>query len=157
MTNHNIYTNNNQLDKNEIKILYTIKKYMDDYYIDGILSFFPVVGDVIAQIFTLFYLYISIFKLKSIRLSVLIIYNALFDICVGLIPYLGIVLDFLNKSYKENYELIIGYAQRDKAIMRKINKRFTFALLSIFLLLTAIVLLIKWTIELSMYIFNWIF
>lgn len=155
--NNNIYKTDNLNNNKDFKILYLIKKYMDEYYLDAIFSLFPGVGDFVTQIFSLVYIYFSIVKLQSIRLTTLIIFYALVDICIGLIPILGVVLDFFNKSYKTNYELIIGYVNKDKAVMNKINKHFTFAIFAIIGLIVAIVFLIKYTLKFSIQFLNWFF
>lgn len=124
------------------QIVKLTKKWFDDYYLDGIIGLFPIVGDIVTQFFSYSFLYIAIFKIKSYRLTMAILFNSLVDILVGLIPYLGIVLDFVNRSYKQNFELIIGFVNDDKKVIQKVNRRATWTTIGVVVILLLIILLI---------------
>lgn len=96
---------------------------MDDYYLDPLLGLIPVVGDILPQIFNFSFFYVSIFKIKSYALTVTILRNILIDILVGIIPYLGIILDVFHKSYQKNFNLIVGFVNDDKNIIREVNQK----------------------------------
>lgn len=97
---------------------------MDRYYIDPIVGFFlPAYGDVVSALLNLPFLYLSMLKLRSIPLTLAIIYNMLFDILVGLIPILGDFFDVFNKSYTKNSRLLHGFIENDQKIIGEINRK----------------------------------
>lgn len=97
---------------------------MDRYYIDPIVGFFlPAYGDIVTALLNLPYLYLSMLKLRSIPLTLAIIYNMLFDILVGLIPILGDFFDVFNKSYTKNSRLLHGFIENDQNIIGEINRK----------------------------------
>lgn len=71
-------------------------------------------GDIIPQIFSLVYIYVAMIKIRSIPLAIVIVFNSLLDILIGIIPYLGTILDFLFKSNVKNFNLIEAFANGDK-------------------------------------------
>ena len=100
----------------------SIARWMDRYYIDPIVGFFlPAYGDVVSALLNLPFLYLSMLKLRSIPLTLAIIYNMLFDILVGLIPILGDFFDVFNKSYTKNSRLLTGFIENDQKIIGEIN------------------------------------
>lgn len=102
----------------------SIARWMDRYYIDPIVGFFlPAYGDVVSALLNLPFLYLSILKLRSIPLTLAIIYNMLFDILVGLIPILGDFFDVFNKSYTKNSRLLHGFIENDQKIIGEINRK----------------------------------
>lgn len=130
------------LESFDYKIIKETKVLMENYYLDSIISLFPVVGDFLAQTFNFSFLYISMFKLKSYRLTMVILLNSLIDILLGIIPYAGIVLDFLYRSYKENFDLVVGFVEEDPVVIKKINQRAlwsTIGVIVVFLLIIAII------------------
>ena len=101
-----------------------IARWMDRYYLDPIIGFFlPAYGDVVTALLNLPYLYISMLKLRSIPLTLAIIYNLLLDVCVGLIPILGDLFDVFNKSYTKNSRLLTGFVEGDRTIIREVNRK----------------------------------
>lgn len=105
------------------KSLGGITKVMDKYMLDPIIGLVPGVGDFVASVFILPFLYVSMFKVRSLPLTLALLLNVLKDIAMGLIPFwIGYVLDFLNKSYQQNMRLIAGFVEGDEEIIRKVNK-----------------------------------
>jgi len=101
-----------------------VAKYMDDYYIDPVLGFFlPGVGDIISQTLSLPYIYVSLFKIKSIPLTLAVLYNIMVDSLVGLIPWLGDIIDFFYKSSKKSYRLIVGFVEDDENVKHEVNSK----------------------------------
>ncbi|PSJ79820.1 hypothetical protein C7N83_09945 [Neisseria iguanae] len=49
--------------------------------------------------FNLVFVYISLFKIRSILLTLVVIFNSLLDLLIGLIPVVGTILDFFHRSY----------------------------------------------------------
>lgn len=132
-----------QIEKSRhYQIIKFSKKWLEDYHLDGIIGLVPIVGDIASQFFSYSFLYVAIVKLKSYRLTMAILCNVLLDILIGLIPYLGIVLDFVHRSYKYNFNLIIGFVNDDPEIVRQVNKRATWTTVVVVVLCGLIVALI---------------
>ena len=126
----------------------SIARWMDRYYLDPIIGFFlPAYGDVVTALLNLPYLYISMLKLRSIPLTLAIIYNLLFDVCVGLIPILGDLFDVFNKSYTKNSRLLTGFVEGDRTIIREVNRKALIIGVLCLLLILFIYLLIYLTIQ----------
>lgn len=102
-----------------------ITRWMDKYYLDAVLGFLlEGVGDLLTQLLTLPYIYVSAMKIRSVPLTLAVIYNALCDIAMGLIPfYVGDVLDVFNKSFVRNFKLIVGFVEGDKKIISEVNSK----------------------------------
>ncbi|EGZ49986.1 DUF4112 domain-containing protein [Neisseria wadsworthii] len=133
-----------------------ISYWLDDNYLDGIIGLVPVAGDILSQSFHAVFLYLSAVKLRSARLTLVILFNSLLDIFIGLIPLLGEVLDFVNKSYKRNLALIEGFAAGDKAVVSWVNRQAAMAAVGIVLMLAGIVMLAKWTFSLLAVLYHWL-
>lgn len=100
-----------------------ICKWMDTFYLDPILSIIPGgVGDIISQTLTVPFIYVAATKIKSLPLTLAIIYNSLVDMLIGAIPILGDVWDIFHKSHKKNYKLLNGFIEEDTNIKRQVNK-----------------------------------
>lgn len=95
-----------------------ITRLMDKYYLDAVLGFLlEGFGDLLTQLLTLPYIYVSAVKIRSVPLTLAVIYNALCDIAMGLIPfYVGDVIDVFNKSFVRNFKLIVGFVEGDKRL-----------------------------------------
>lgn len=105
------------------KSLGGITKVMDKYMLDPIIGLVPGVGDFVASVFMVPFLYVSMFKIRSLPLTLALLFNMLKDIAMGLIPFwIGYVLDFLNKSYQQNMRLIEGFVEGDQSTINKVNK-----------------------------------
>lgn len=102
-----------------------IAKWMDRYYLDAVLGLLlEGVGDFLTQLLTLPYIYVSAVKIRSLPLTLAVIYNALRDLAIGLIPfYVGDVLDVFNKSYIRNFKLIAGFVNGDRSVISEVNRK----------------------------------
>ncbi|WP_416190603.1 DUF4112 domain-containing protein [Neisseria sp. CCUG12390] len=120
-----------------------LKRYLDDYYLDGFIGLIPVAGDVFSQMFNLVFVYISVFKIRSVSLTVVVIFNSLLDLLVGLIPLVGTVLDFFHRSYKRNFELLEGFSRNDAEVIHRVRHQALLAAVGIVLLTAACVWLLK--------------
>lgn len=101
-----------------------IQKAFDQYFLDPILGFFmPGFGDILTSTLTLPFIYLALFEIKSIPLTLAIIYNALMDILKGLFPVIGDIFDAFNKSYTKSFRLINGFVDDDETIKREVNKK----------------------------------
>ena len=108
----------------EYKLLKHISLFMDTFFVDPILGLIvPGLGDIITASLTIPFIYTSIFKLRSVPLTLAIVYNSLIDMLVGLIPVVGDIGDILVRSYKKNYNLIVGYVEDDPEVMYEIKNK----------------------------------
>ena len=111
-------------ESNSYRAIESIKKWMDQYMLDGIIGLVPVLGDGVTKILSLPFIYVAFVKVKSIPLTLAIVFNILLDFLIGLIPYfVGNVADFFFKSYKKNFELIVGFVDDDREVIKKVNER----------------------------------
>lgn len=101
-----------------------IAKWMDKYFLDALLGFVPTVGDALTSLAALPSIYVSLFKVKSVPLTLAVIFNILKDVLIGMIPFwIGNVLDFFNRAYLQNMRLIVGYVEDDKEIIDEVNRK----------------------------------
>lgn len=134
------------------KLIEAIAKVMDEYYVDPLLGLVPTVGDAVTSLLTLPYLYFSVFKLRSIPLTLALLCNMLIDFAMGVIPFwIGDILDFFNRSYIKNYKLITGYVEGDEKMIKSVDRRAWWMALLIALLCLLIYLLIKF----AVWAWNW--
>ncbi|MBO7553867.1 MAG: DUF4112 domain-containing protein [Bacteroidaceae bacterium] len=109
--------------KRSYRLIKGIARWMDRYFLDPILGFIPA-GDLISAGLILPYLYVAIFQVRSLPLTLALLCNVLLDVAMGLIPFwIGDVLDFFHRSYTKNYELIVGFVEGDEAMIKRVNKR----------------------------------
>lgn len=122
-----------------------ISKILDEWYLDGIIGFIPVIGDMANAIFVVPFIYISLVKIRSIPLTLACIFNVLVDCFLGMIPFwIGDILDFFNRAYRKNLRLIIGFVEDDKEIINEVNRKAI--IMAVFTVIVC--LLIYWLISL---------
>ncbi len=115
------------------KFISTITILADKYFLDALLGFVPSVGDLVSSVFGLPFIYVTLFKVKSIPLTLAVIYNYLVDILLGSIPFfIGDAIDFFSKAHVKNLDLITRYVEGDKKIIRQVRSK---ALLTAFLII----------------------
>lgn len=131
-----------------------IAKYMDKWHLDAFIGFIlGGIWDFLTQILIFPYIYVSAVQIRSVPLTLAIIYNALRDIAIGLIPFwIGNIFDFFNRSYLQNIRLIVGFVEDDKEIIDEVNRKAVRSAILIFVFCVIIVLLLV----LIMKIANWI-
>lgn len=144
------------MNSRSYKILSEMTKWMDRYYIDPILGLVPGGwGDTLSAILLLPFVWFSLFVVRSVPLTLAVVYNTLKDIAMGLIPFfVGDLLDVFNHSYMRNMTLIQGFIDDDKAVVREVNRKTWFFALAIVLCIAVIVLLIWLTIFLVKSLFS---
>lgn len=133
-----------------------ISIYLDDHYLDGILGLVPIVGGMVSNAMGLVFVYVAIVKLRSFRLSLVILFNIIKDFVIGLIPFVGVILDFFYKSNKRNFALLDGFAAGDPNIIQQVNQQATFAAISLMILISLSFGLIYLTIWLGMEIMQYL-
>lgn len=101
-----------------------ITKWADKFFLDALLGFIPSVGDLVSSVFGLPFIYVSLVKVKSISLTLAIIYNYLVDILLGSIPFfIGDAIDFFSKAHVKNLNLITRYVEGDKKTIRQVRSK----------------------------------
>ena len=102
-----------------------IAKWMDKFYLDPIIGFFaPGFGDALTSFFVFPFIYLAAFKVRSLPLTLAVIFNVLQDIAIGLIPFcIGDILDIFHRSYVKNFELIVGFVEDDKDVIHEVNRK----------------------------------
>ena len=106
------------------KFISTITILADKYFLDALLGFVPSVGDLVSSIFGLPFIYVTLFKVKSIPLTLAVIYNYLVDILLGSIPFfIGDAIDFFSKAHVKNLNLITRYVEGDKRTIRQVRSK----------------------------------
>lgn len=139
------------------KSIRTIKKWMDEYFLDGILGLFPVFGDIFTKIFSLPFIYVALFKIRSIPLTLAVIFNILVDVLIGSIPFfIGDIADFFYLSYKKNFELIVGFVEDDREIISKVNIQAFWIALGIVIICYLIYLVFSLAFTIYQSIYEWI-
>lgn len=139
------------------RLMTNTAKYMDKYFLDPILGFIlPAgIGDALSSVFAFPFIYYSLCVVKSIPLTLAIIYNILMDVLIGAIPfYIGDVLDVFKRSYIENLRLITGYIEDDKEIINKVNKKAFWTAVFIVVLCWLIYVVITLAIRLTTWIIS---
>ena len=97
---------------------------MDKWFIDPIIGFLvPGFGDVLTSVMTVPFIYVALCKVKSVPLTLAIIYITLMDILFGIIPLVGDVFDMFNRSYRISYRMIVGFVEGDKRIIKEVNTK----------------------------------
>lgn len=123
-----------------------IADWMDRFYVDAIVGLaVPYgIGDLIMAVFSLVYIYFSLFILHSIPLTLAIINNTLRDIAIGLIPFfIGDILDFFHQSNRQNMRLIEGFVNGDRSIIHEVNTKAVQSIVMIIVLIIIIVLQLR--------------
>ena len=148
--NRKMSTNDGLLNDKCYKALKVIAELMDKRYLDPLIGFLlPALGDLSVLLLNLPYLYFSLFRVKSVPLSIAIVYNALLDCLIGLIPFgIGDFLDIFHRSYVKNYRLIVGYVEEDKSVKNAVRRKYVYMAIAIVLLLLAIGWMVKWLLSL---------
>lgn len=145
------------MNRSSYRMMVKTAKYMDKYYLDPLIGLIPGgVGDTISSLLAFPFIYYSLCVVKSIPLTLAVIYNILIDVMLGAIPVIGNVFDIFKRSYVDNLKLITGYIEDDKEIINKVNKKAFWTAIFIVVLCWLIYLIISWTISLSTWVYDWI-
>ena len=145
------------MNRSSYRMMVKTAKYMDKYYLDPLIGLIPGgVGDTISSLLAFPFIYYSLCVVKSIPLTLAVIYNILIDVMLGAIPVIGNVFDIFKRSYVDNLKLITGYIEDDKEIINKVNKKAFWTAVFIAVLCWLIYLVISWAISLSTWVYDWI-
>lgn len=112
--------------------------------VDPIVGFFlPILGDALLLATLLPTLWITMFRVRSLSLTVAVIFHALVDAVVGCLPFfVGDILDIFIRSNGANYRLIVGYVENDPVVRREVKRKALLFALGSLLLLGLLLLLI---------------
>lgn len=140
------------------RLIRTIKNVMDRYWLDPLVGLlFPTAGDIFSSIMMLPFLIVSLFRIKSIPLTLAIVYNMLTDMLLGIIPlWIGDLLDIFSRSYTKNFRLIVGFVEGDPKIIREVNRKAVLTAVGILLLCVLIYWLTKAVVYLGTELWEWI-
>ena len=102
-----------------------ISTVLDEYYVDAIIGFvLPGIGDIVTAVCTMPFIWYSLMKIRSVPLTLAVIYNTLVDVMLGLIPFfVGDILDLFHRAYSKNMRLISGFVDGDKEVIREVNRK----------------------------------
>lgn len=131
-------------------------KWMDKYHLDAIIGLIPGAGDIVPTLFIFPYIYVSLFKIRSIPLTLAVIYHTMVDWLISIVPYIGAVGDFFYRSFKKNMALIVGFVEDDKEIIREVNKKAVVTAILIVIVGFAIWWLITTVLSMISGVFDWI-
>ncbi len=108
----------------EYQLVEKVAFLMDKCFLDPILGFFmPELGDFITSLTVLPSIYVSMFVVRSLPLTLAVISNMMMDTLVGMVPFIGDVADIFYRSNVKNYTLITGFVEEDKETIKSVNKR----------------------------------
>ena len=78
------------MNRSSYRIMVKTAKYMDKYYLDPLIGLIPGgVGDVLSSSLAMPFIYYSLCVVRSIPLTLAVIYNVLLDVLIGAIPFVG--------------------------------------------------------------------
>lgn len=111
------------LNSSSYRLIDGIATAMDRYFLDPLIGLIPGVGDLLNSIFVLPFINVSLFKIKSIPLTLAILFNMMRDALLGMIPFwIGNIFDIFNRSFIKNMRLIKGFIDDDKEIISEVNR-----------------------------------
>ena len=86
------------LNSKSYRMMKKVALYMDQYYLDGVAGLVPGgLGDMMASAFALVHVYFSLYKLRSVPLTLAVLNNAMRDVLMGMLPFfVGDVIDFFT-------------------------------------------------------------
>lgn len=124
-------------------LLQKIATLMDKYLLDPLIGLIPGFGDLLSATCGVIPLYLTLFKMRSLSLSLAVIFNLLGDVLLGLLPFwVGDLIDVFNRGYKRSLKLVTGFAEGDAEVIAKVKRRAWFMALLIALCVLGIYLLL---------------
>ena len=111
-------------DSLSYKACMAINKYMDKYFLDPIIGLIlPSFGDFLTSLLVWPFIYVAAFKVRSLPLTLAVIFNVLRDIAIGLIPFwIGDIFDAFNRGYLQNCRLIVGFVEDDQEVIDEVKR-----------------------------------
>lgn len=122
-----------------------LAQWMDRYYLDPLIGLIPGIGDVTTALLSLPLIYLCIVQIRSLPLTLAVIYNMLADVVLGMLPFgVGAVLDFVNRSFIQNCRMITRYVENDRKTVAAVRRKAVWMALAIVVLCALIYLLALW-------------
>lgn len=135
----------------------TIARWMDKYFLDPLIGLIPGLGDALSSLLVFPFIYVAAVKVRSLPLTLAVIFNVLRDMAIGLIPFwVGNILDFFNRAYLQNCRLIVGFVEDDREIIREVNRKAFWMGVGIVVCCFLIYWLISIAIAATAWIFNFV-
>ena len=135
----------------------TIARWMDKYFLDPLIGLIPGLGDALSSLLVFPFIYVAAVKVRSLPLTLAVIFNVLRDMAIGLIPFwVGNILDFFNRAYLQNCRLIVGFVAGAREIIREVNRKAFWMGVGIVVCCFLIYWLISIAIAATAWIFNFI-
>lgn len=135
-----------------------ISRYMDKYYLDGVIGLVPAVGDVFSALCTVPFVYFTLVVVRSVPLTLAVVNNTLRDILVGMVPFfVGNVLDFFYRSNSRNLRMIIGFVNGDRRVVGEVNRKAVQSAVVMIVLIALIVAMIVLLAKLGAWLFGVLF
>ncbi len=106
--------------------------------LDGVLGFVEGVGDFLTTIISFVYVYISLFVVRSFRLTLAVLTITLIDAIIGFIPFAGSIVDLIFCGNYINKNMIKGFVDGNKEARRRVNIISSFS----FIVISSVVVLI---------------
>lgn len=88
---------------------------------DGLMGFLELGGDILSAVLALAYVVLSLFVVKSLRLTMAVFIIVVVDLAIGMVPMAGTLLDVVFCGNYINRTLIKGFVEGDKSAKRKVN------------------------------------
>jgi len=143
------------MDNKAYQTMQSLTRYMDRYYLDALIGVIPGWGDAIALLSAVPFVYFSARVIKSVPLTLAILNNALRDVLMGMIPFfVGDIIDIFHRANIQNMQMIQGFVDGDKAIIKQVNQRAFQSAIVLAVLLLLIALMIWALISFGSYLYS---
>lgn len=141
-------------DSAAYRAMFVIAKYMDKWFLDPILGFIlPAFGDFITSACSLPFIYVAAFQVRSLPLTLAVIFNVLRDMLIGMIPFwIGDICDAFNRCYVQNSKLIVGFVEDDEDIIHEVNRKAVWTAILIALFCYLIYLMVGLVVQITEWI-----
>jgi len=142
---------------NSFKMMESVAKYMDNWYLDPLIGLVSGFGDVISTLVVLPSIYFCLVHARSIPLTLAVVFNSLKDAALGMIPFfIGDILDAFYKSNHKNLKMIIGYVQGDEAVVSSVRKKAVWSALGIALMCVVIYFLVGLVVDAGSWVLDFL-
>ena len=133
----------------------SLTRYMDRYHLDALIGIIPGWGDAIALLSVVPFVYFSARVIMSIPLTLAVLNNALRDVLMGMIPFfVGDIIDFFHRANIQNMQMVQGFVDGDRAIIRQVNQRAWQSAVVLIVLLLLIALMIWALVSFGSYLYS---
>ena len=143
------------VDNKAYQTMQGLTRYMDRYYLDALIGVIPGWGDAIALASAVPFVYFSARVIRSVPLTLAVLNNALRDVLMGMIPFfVGDIIDFFHRANIQNMQMIQGFVDGDKAIIKQVNQRAFQSAIVLVILLLLIALMIWALVSFGSYLYS---